>query len=258
MTPIPLKTYLMRLYEGATPFSIRFRYGMLAFDLGVLLFIVASSFFKGAPVVEALDIIIGLLLLTDFSARLYIAPSRLRMLGSPFSIIELVVIGSLLVPVAGEHFGFLRILRSLMLLRSYPVLKQLKRDSVFFQRHQDIFYSTVNLITFIFVMTAIVYELQSGRNPAIHNYVDALYYTVTTLTTTGFGDITLQGTFGRLLSVIIMICGVSLFLRLVQTVLRPIKVRFMCDRCGLYMHDIDAVHCKHCGKVLAIPNEGVL
>ncbi len=94
------------------------------------------------------------------------------------------------------------------------------------------------------------------RNPAIHHYVDALYFTVTALTTTGFGDITLQGVGGHLLAVLIMIFGLSLFLRLVQTIFRPEKVRYECPDCGLKRHDQDAVHCKHCGRVLHISNEG--
>lgn len=44
---------------------------------------------------------------------------------------------------------------------------------------------------------------------AIGNYIDALYFTVAMLTTTGFGDITLPGTAGRLLSILMMIVGVS-------------------------------------------------
>jgi voltage-gated potassium channel len=47
---------------------------------------------------------------------------------------------------------------------------------------------------------AIVYETQHRRNPAIGNYIDALSFTVATLTATGFGDITLTGTEGRLLA----------------------------------------------------------
>ena len=43
---------------------------------------------------------------------------------------------------------------------------------------------------FFFIMAGTVYETQHWRNPAISNYVDALYFTVTALTTTGFGDIT--------------------------------------------------------------------
>jgi voltage-gated potassium channel len=79
---------------------------------------------------------------------------------------------------------------------------------------------------------------------------------VTALTTTGFGDITLRGTTGRLISVVIMIFGVTLFLRLLRSLLQPHKVRFSCPACGLQRHEADAVHCKACGKVLNIPDEG--
>ena len=37
--------------------------------------------------------------------------------------------------------------------------------------------------------------------------------------------------------------------------LRPAKVIFPCPDCGLQRHDVDAVHCKACGKLLAIPND---
>ena len=47
-------------------------------------------------------------------------------------------------------------------------------------------------------MTGLVYETQHRTNPNITDYADALYFTVTALTTTGFGDITLPGTLGRL------------------------------------------------------------
>jgi voltage-gated potassium channel len=111
---------------------------------------------------------------------------------------------------------------------------------------------------FIFVMTGFVYETQRWTNSHIGNYVDALYFTIATLTTTGFGDITLTGTLGHLISVIIMIFGVTLFLRLVQVLLRPNKVRFTCPACALQRHDRDAVHCKACGTVLNIPDEGAV
>jgi voltage-gated potassium channel len=54
-----------------------------------------------------------------------------------------------------------------------------------------------------------------------------------------------------------MIIGVSLFLRLVQTIFRPSKVLFKCPDCGLMRHDHDAVHCKHCGRVLPIESSGL-
>ena len=84
-----------------------------------------------------------------------------------------------------------------------------------------------------------------------------MYFTVTALTTTGFGDITLPGTVGRLISVVIMIFGVTLFFNLARALLTPDKVRFPCPTCGLQRHDSDAVHCKACGVVLNIPDEGL-
>ena len=104
-------------------------------------------------------------------------------------------------------------------------------------------------------MTGFIYQTQHATNPHIGNYADALYFTVTALTTTGFGDITLPGTTGRLISVAIMIMSVTLFLGLVKALLRPGKVRFACPTCGLLRHDPDAVHCKACGQILNIPND---
>ena len=131
----------------------------------------------------------------------------------------------------------------------------LRKDSRFFKRNEEVIFASANLFVFIFVMTAIVYETQHYRNPLIANYADALYFTVTALTTTGFGDITLQGTAGRMISVVIMVCGVTLFLNLARTLFQPRKVFFQCPDCGLQRHDYDAVHCKACGVVINIPND---
>ena len=65
----------------------------------------------------------------------------------------------------------------------------------------------------------------------------------------------LEGTTGRMIAVVIVIFGVSLFLRLVQVTLRPDKVYFRCLDCGFLRHDRDAVHCKACGRILNIPGE---
>ncbi|MNL88299.1 hypothetical protein D3C87_2179250 [compost metagenome] len=53
-----------------------------------------------------------------------------------------------------------------------------------------------------------------------------------------------------------MIVGISLFVRLAQSIFRPNKVNFLCPECGLQKHDPDAVHCKACGHVLNIPDHG--
>jgi voltage-gated potassium channel len=223
----------------------------------VIGFVVASSFFRGTAWTEVLDPVFGTIILIDLAARLWIARRPLRELFHPITLADVIVVFSLLAPAAGENFAFLRVLRTLRLLRSYRMVARLRRDVPFFRNNQDVIFSVLNLVVFILVTTALVFETQVGRNEEIGNYADALYFTVTTLTTTGFGDITLEGTHGRLLAVLIMIFGVSLFIRLAQTVFRPHKVQYSCPHCGLSRHDADAVHCKHCGEVLNIPDEGL-
>ena len=252
-----LRHLLYELYYGRTKRGERFRYAMLAFDILVVAFVVAASFFRGAGWIMIVDPIFGTVILLDFAARMSIARRPLRELLHPVGIADLIVIVSLLAPAFGGNFAFLRVLRVLRVFRSYQTVVRLQRDVPFFQRNQDLIFSALNLIVFILIMTALVFETQIGRNEQIQNYADALYYTVTTLTTTGFGDITLPGTKGRLLAVLIMIFGVSLFLRLAQTVFRPQKVHFECPECGLSRHDADAVHCKHCGTTINIPTEGL-
>ena len=252
-----LRARLRILYEGDTPEGHRFRYGLLVFDLVTIAFVIVSSFLRWTGT-EYIDAVIGVVLTADFAARLWISRHRLRMLFSLYGLIDIVVIASMLAPIVGEGLAFLRVARVLRLLRSYTMVKRLRQDFPWFRRNEQIVMSAMNLGVFIFMMTALVYETQHFNNPEISNYADALYFTVTALTTTGFGDIVLEGTLGRMIAVVIMIFGVSLFLRLVQVLLRPDKIDYRCPDCGLSRHDRDAVHCKACGRLLNIPDEGAV
>ena len=208
------------------------------------------------PLILTLDFILAGILSVDFVARLWIEKKRLQHMTHLMTWIDLIVIATLLAPVLTGNFAFLRVMRALRLLRSYHVLKDMRREFRFFARNEDIIQSIISLLVFIFFITAIVYVLEERINPEITTYMDALYFTVATLTTTGFGDITLHDDMGRVLSVVIMVFGVALFLRLVQTIFHPAKVRQKCPTCGLMRHDPDAVHCKHCGETMHIETDG--
>lgn len=244
------------LYEGASRRSQVFRYALLALDLVTVLYIVASSFVDAVPVARLIDTVLGALFLLDFLVRLWIDRRPLMMLASPVGLAELVAIVSFLAPTFGGAAGFLRVLRTLRFLHSYQVARRLRKDFPLVRRHEELLAAILHLAVFLFVTTALVYETQAWRNDQIANYVDALYFTVTALTTTGFGDITLEGSGGRLLSVLIMIFGVTLFLRLAHVLFRPSKVRQECEHCGLQRHEPDAVHCKHCGNLIHLDTEG--
>jgi voltage-gated potassium channel len=247
---------LRELYEGASPRAHTFRDVLFIFDITAIFYVIVSSFFPANGATEWINRVFGALVVADLIARIAISPRPVREMVRPLTLAEIVAAISFLWPVGGGTF--LRALRTLRLLRTYAFLQRLRGASSWFRRNEDAVVAGTNLFVFIFVMTGVVYDTQHWSNPHITNYADALYFTVTTLTTTGFGDITLPGTFGRMVSVLIMICGVTLFLRLAQVLFRPNRVRFECPSCGLMRHDHDAVHCKACGTLIHIPDEGAV
>ena len=251
-----LRERLQALYFGASERARRFRYGLIVFDLLTIAVFLIVSLIPDQWWLVPLDVALAVVLSVEFAARLYAEPNRRQHLLSFATAADLVVIAALLLPAFIDNLGFLRVVRALRLLRSFHVLRDLRAASTRFRVYEDVIQRGMNLGVFIFIVTSAVYVTQNDINPNIQTYIDALYFTITTLTTTGFGDITLIGPGGRLLAVVIMVAGVGLFLRLLQAVFRPNKVRFECPDCGLLVHDADAVHCKHCGRVLHIETEG--
>jgi voltage-gated potassium channel len=252
--PFSLRGLLRDLYFGSDRRATRFQLGLLAFDLVTVTFFLITTFLPYSDLILALDVVIALGLALDFAARLYISPRPLQWLRQPMAIVDLIVLASLLLPALAPNLGFLRLLRALRLINTYNVLLALETDWPFVRKNLRVIRAATNLGVFVFVVSAVVYVQQRSINPDIDDYLDALYFTIATLTTTGFGDITLEGKYGRLLATLIMIFGISLFLNLVSAVFRPKKVDHACPRCALLQHDVDAVYCKACGQILQIPN----
>jgi voltage-gated potassium channel len=253
----PLQRFCREFFYGTSERGLRGRYVTLIFDSLVIVYFVITTFIPLNATIKVTDIVIGTVLLIELAGRVLADYDRMRFLSKPLALLDLAIIVSLFVPATLGNFAFLRVIRALRVLRSYVMTQELRSLSRFFARNEEVIFSAINLLVFIFVVTAVVFVAQHETNPEINNYIDALYFTITTLTTTGFGDVILVGSAGRLLAVVVMIVGVALFVRLVQTIFRPTKVRYECPRCGLTRHDLDAVHCKHCGEELHIRTEGL-
>lgn len=254
-----LSRRLLWLYEGTGTVPYWFRWAMLAFDLLTIAYFVWAPFEdKHSHHHNKIDFVIGIVILLDLIARFIIAKPKRRFLFKPLNWADAVVVVTMLAPLLVSNFAFLRILRAVRAVRAFTFVKRVKLITPFFQRHERIIDRVTNLVVFVFVMAAMVYATQVELNPEIHSYVDALYFTMTTLTTTGYGDILLEGKLGRILAIIIMGLGLTLFLQLLRAIIEPDhKVSYECPDCGLVRHDRDAVHCKHCGRVIHIRTRGI-
>lgn len=241
------------LYHGRSAGAVRFQFAVILVDLAIIAFFVATPLLRADPIFFWIDYTIAALLAADICARTLAAPSPKRLFLRPIIWIDLFILVTLLAPQWLANLGFLRILRLWTISKSGFLWRPLRRRGL--GEWEDTAHAFINVLTFLFVVTGFVYWSFIGVATGIDGYVDALYFTVATVTTTGFGDITLPGTRGKLTSIVVMIVGISLFVRLAQALFRPHKVTYPCPRCALQRHDPDAVHCKACGQILKIPDE---
>lgn len=252
-----LNRALFWLYSGHGRWPTVFRWSMLVFDLlTVALFLFHPSIsWHGQQTLTtgiwiAIDIFIAIVITLDLAARFYIERYKVRFFLRITNLADLVVAATLLVPFVAQNMVFLRVFRVVRLVRAFEFLDHAHVVSKWLHYNSFVVSKVVNLVVFVFIVTAFVYVDQYGRNEKILSYLDALYFTVGTLTTTGFGDITMQGPFGRMLAIVMMVLGVTLFLQLIRAIAIGDRIHHACPACHLHLHERDAAHCKRCGANL--------
>jgi voltage-gated potassium channel len=252
-----LNRILFWLYSGQGKWPSAFRWAMLVFDLATIaLFLVHPllSWRDGNPASTGVwlfvDLFVAIVITLDFLARLYIERYKWRFFLRVMNVVDLLVVATLVIPTFAQNLVFLRVLRAVRLVRAFEYFDEKHDVSKWLHLNSFVVSKLVNLLVFVFIATALVFVTQVNRNEKIESYLDALYFTVGTLTTTGFGDIVMQGTWGRWIAIVMMVLGVSLFLQLIQAIAVGDKLRRPCPACSLSMHDRDAAHCRRCGANL--------
>jgi len=249
-----LRNTLRKLYHGRTPAAFRFQLAAILIDLAIIAFFIATPVLQDTPSFLWLDYSVAALVAADMIARLLASNDMLRLIRQPTSWVDIFILLTLLMPTAFANLGFLRILRLWSLSRGGSLWRHFEMRGL--KPWREASQAVINLLTFLFVITGFVYTFFFRSGAGLEGYIDALYFTVATVTTTGFGDIVLPGIAGKLTAIATMIIGISLFVRLAQALFRPTKVFFPCPHCGLQRHEPDAVHCKACGHLLNIPDDG--
>jgi len=131
---------------------------------------------------------------------------KLSFVFSPMSIIDLLAI----LP----HYRPLRILRILMLFRLFKILRytnSIKQFLHVFQEKKFEFFTLgiIFCMAIIFGSTIIFIYEGAGINPNINNYFDAVYWSIVTISTVGFGDITPITIQGRVATLFLIIGGMG-------------------------------------------------
>jgi voltage-gated potassium channel len=210
---------------------------------------------------KLLDIAILIVFSLEYGLRLWSAENKFLYIISFYSIIDLVAI----LPsfIGFIDISFLRLLRSLRILRLFRFLDRkflfgsiTTEDGLIFIR---IFFT---LFAIVFIYSGLIYQVEHPVNSqAFKTFVDAFYFSIVTMTTVGFGDVTPISEKGRLLTVFMILTGIALIPWQVGDLIKRLvknanQVEITCSCCGLLFHDADAKFCKRCGTTLPVGELG--
>ena len=105
----------------------------------------------------------------------------------------------------------LPLLRPLRLLRLLPLISVLNRRATSLLRGRVAMYVAVGSTLVAVVAALTVLSVERGRPGAnIENIGDALWWSAETMTTVGYGDVYPVTAWGRVIAVLLMICGIGL------------------------------------------------
>lgn len=113
------------------------------------------------------------------------------------------------VPDAMQGIRSLRVLRLLRLVRAFAVAGMGLRLAHRHLGRQKFHYVLIVALATVVLGAAGVYALESDENPSLHNFGDALWWAITTVTTVGYGDVTPITPEGRLIAVLLMLTGIG-------------------------------------------------
>lgn len=226
-----------------------------------LLFVLESYYPSQITLFNALDSVIVSIFIVEFILRIFAAEDRFKHATDPYTIIDFLAILPTIMRWLPTSYSasFLVLFRLVRLLRIFRFLRFLGDEKFFFGRVTIPMLQVLRLITtfiiMFFISAGLFYSLEAKANPDVTSYGDALYYSVVTLTTVGFGDIIPVTSAGRFVTTVMILSGI-IFIpwqagRIVRNWWRVgKKLRSTCEQCGLRYHDLDASHCKHCGHVI--------
>ena len=168
-----------------------------------------------------LELLLLTIFLVEYAARLWVCvenprfPSRLAFARRPMALLDLFVIVTMAISLVGFEGAILRLLRLARLLR----VAKLGRFAEAFRtigqaigaRRYELGVSLAIAIALLLVSASALYLLEGGLQPeAFGSIPRAMWWSVATLTTVGYGDVVPLTALGRIFATLTAITGVGL------------------------------------------------
>ncbi|WP_299005654.1 ion transporter [uncultured Shewanella sp.] len=199
----------------------------------------------------------------EYITRLYCSANRWQYAKSFYGIVDLLSIlpSYLILFFPGANFAMvIRVLRLFRVFRVLKLLRYLSEGNVLLQaltqssRKVIMFFFSVSLI--VSVLGSVMYAVEGPEN-GFTSIPKSIYWTIVTITTVGYGDITPVTELGQGIAALTMLIGYSIIAiptgiisaEISQEMRRNRDLR-RCSNCLKSGHDTDANFCYQCGNEL--------
>jgi len=260
------------IFEADTPAGKAFDVGLLAAIslsvLAVMLDSVSAFRARHGPLLSSAEWTFTLLFSLEYGLRLICSPRPLHYARSFFGIVDLLAILPTYLSLMIPGTQSLAVIRGLRLLRIFRIFKlgqflgeaSVLRNALAASRHKiTVFLGTITIL--VTILGTAMYLIEGSRS-GFTSIPAAIYWSIVTMTTVGYGDIAPVTVAGKVLASIVMILGYSIIAvptgivtaEIVEGAAsaRRITTR-TCPNCLSEGHDTDATFCKHCASPLPHP-----
>ena len=214
-------------------------------------------------VLNTLEWIFTVLFTIEYALRIYCLENPRSYIFSFYGIIDFLAIVPTYLSIVFVDAQYLLAIRTFRLLRIYRILKLVRYiDEVKVlmgaikasMRKITVFLAIISVLIVIIATTMYVIE---GEENGFTSIPKSIYWTIVTLTTVGYGDVSPQTYLGQAFASLIMLLGYGVIAVPTGIVTVELAERKRgqrntqsCEHCGFDIHDDDAAFCKKCGMQL--------
>lgn len=256
------------IYQANTPagraFDVALIFLILASVMAVMLESVANVRERHGDLLRAIEWGLTGAFTLEYVLRVVSVRRPLSYMLSFFGLVDLMAVLptylSLVLPGAQSFLvvRFLRILRIFRVfkLAAYMVEAQMLRDALVASRRRILVFF-MGVLSLVLILAAMMYLIEGHTTGGFSSIPRSVYWTIVTLTTVGFGDVTPRTGLGQALASVIMLLGYSIIAVptgiVTAEMTRAHGARIpdrACPGCGRGGHEGDARFCKDCGAAL--------
>jgi voltage-gated potassium channel len=250
--------------RGGKLFDVLLLLAIVLSVLAVMLSTVNAIAMTYRQVFVVAELIFTILFTLEYLARLYCVKNAGVYARSFYGVVDVLSVLPTYLELMVTGASYMLVIRIFRILRVFRVLKLTRyvgeADALMealTASRRKIFVFLYAIVTLVVIFGSLMYLIE-GPQRGFTSIPRGVYWSIVTLTTVGYGDITPTTPLGQALSAVIMIMGYGIIAvptgiyasELTHVIQRRRQV-LVCPSCQLVGHEDDASFCKRCGTNLS-------